>query len=52
MGPIVIALAGFGYHLTQLLEDPSPGKIAIAVAFLAVPLSTAWILNRALRRRS
>ena len=50
LGPIVIALAGFGYHLTRTLEDPTPAKIAIAVSFLAVPLTIAWILNRVLRR--
>lgn len=52
MGPIVIALAGFGYQLSQVLEDPTPGKIAIAVGFLAVPLTIAFILNRVLRKRS
>jgi phospholipase D1/2 len=51
LGPIVIALAGFGYHLTRTLEDPTPAKIAIAVSFLAVPLTIAWIVNRVLRRR-
>ena len=51
LGPIVIAIAGFGYHLTRTLEDPTPAKIAIAVSFLAVPLTIAWILNRVLRRR-
>lgn len=51
MGPIVVALAGFGYHLTQIVEDPTPGKVAIAVAFLAVPLTIALLVNRALRRR-
>jgi uncharacterized membrane protein YdjX (TVP38/TMEM64 family) len=51
LGPIVIALAGFGYHLTRTLEDPSPEKIALAAAFLVVPLTIAWIVNRVLRRR-
>jgi phospholipase D1/2 len=50
LGPIVIALAGFGYHLTRSLEDPTPGKIVMAAAFLAVPLGLAWTINRALRR--
>lgn len=52
MGPIVVALAGFGYQLTQTLDDPTPGRIAVAVAFLAIPLTLAWVLNRAMRRRS
>jgi len=51
MGPFVIALAGFGYQLTRAFTDPSPATIAIAVAFLAVPLTLAWLLNRALKRR-
>lgn len=50
-GPIVIALAGFGYQLGQILEDPKPGKIAIAVAFLAVPLTIAWLVNHFLKKR-
>jgi uncharacterized membrane protein YdjX (TVP38/TMEM64 family) len=50
LGPIVIALAGFGYHLTRTLKDPSPAKIALAVAFLVVPLTIAWTVNRVLRR--
>jgi phospholipase D1/2 len=50
LGPIVIALAGFGYHLTRSLDEPTPAKIAVAVGFLAVPLTIAWILNRVLRR--
>ena len=50
LGPIVIALAGFGYHLTRSLNDPTPAKIAVAVAFLAVPLTIAYLLNRVLRR--
>jgi phospholipase D1/2 len=51
MSPIVIALAGFGYQLSQVIEDPTPGKIGIAVAFLAVPLTIAFFVNRALRKR-
>ena len=50
LGPVVIALAGFGYHLTRSLEDPSPAKIVLAAAFLVVPLTIAWIVNRVLRR--
>ncbi len=52
LGPIVIALAGFGYHLSRSLADPTPAKIALAVGFLAVPLTIAWILNCVLRRRT
>jgi phospholipase D1/2 len=50
LGPIVIALAGFGYHLIRSLEDPTPGKVAAAAAFLALPLTIAWVLNHALKR--
>jgi uncharacterized membrane protein YdjX (TVP38/TMEM64 family) len=51
MGPMIIALAGFGYQLTQAFDDPSPRTIAIAAAFLLVPLALAWGLNRVLKRR-
>jgi phospholipase D1/2 len=51
LGPVVIALAGFGYHLIRSVEDPTPGKIGLAAAFLAVPLGLAWTLNRVLRHR-
>ena len=50
MGAIIIALAGFGYQLTQVLRDPSPAAMAMAVAFLGVPLTLAWFINRTLRR--
>ena len=50
MGAIVIALAGFGYQLTQALRNPSPGTVLTAAAFVGVPLTLAWFINRALRR--
>jgi phospholipase D1/2 len=50
MGAIVIALAGFGYQMTQALHDPSPATAMTAVVFLGVPLTLAWFLNRTLRR--
>jgi phospholipase D1/2 len=50
MGAIVIALAGFGYQLTQAVRDPSPVTMAITAIFIVVPLTLAWFINRALRR--
>lgn len=50
MGAIVIALAGFGYQLTQALRNPSPGTVLTAAMFVGVPLTLAWFINRALRR--
>lgn len=50
MGAIVIALAGFGYQLTQALRNPSPSTALTAAVFVGVPLTLAWFINRALRR--
>ena len=50
MGAFVIALAGFGYQLTQALRDPSPATWIGAALFVGVPLTLAWLINRALRR--
>ena len=50
MGAIIIALAGFGYQLTQALRNPSPGTALTAAAFVGVPLTLAWFVNRGLRR--
>ena len=49
MGAIVIALAGFGYQLTQALRDPSPATVALAIVVGGVPLTLAWFINRTLR---
>jgi uncharacterized membrane protein YdjX (TVP38/TMEM64 family) len=49
MGAFVVALAGFGYQLTKALRDPSPATWLGAALFVAVPLTLAWLLNRALR---
>lgn len=49
MGIMVIALAGFGYQLTEALRDPSPTPVLTAALFLGVPLTVAWLINRALR---
>ena len=47
---IVVALAGFGYQLTELLRDPSPEGLMVASLFVLVPLTLAWVINQALRR--
>jgi phospholipase D1/2 len=52
MGALVIALAGFGYRLTRIIDHPSWTEVLGAVAILAVPLTTAVLINRALRRRA
>ena len=46
---MVIALAGFGYQLVQALRDPSPATLSTTALFVAVPLTLAWFINRALR---
>ena len=51
MGAIVIALAGFGYQLTMALSSPSATTVIAAALFLGVPLTLAWLINRALRQR-
>ena len=51
MTAVVVALAGFGYQLTRVLYEPSAASVATAALFIAVPLTVAVIINRALRRR-
>jgi len=51
MGAFVIALAGFGYQMSRVLHDPSPGMVLLAAVFLTIPLTLAWFLNRKLRQR-
>jgi len=51
MGALVTALAGFGYRLTRVIDHPSRLEVLAAAAILAVPLATAVLINRALRRR-
>ena len=50
MGAFVIALAGFGFQLTKALRDPSPMTWFGAALFVGIPLTLAWLINRALRR--
>jgi phospholipase D1/2 len=52
MAAMVIALAGFGYHLAETWRDPSVERIIRALLFLAIPLSLAWLINRRLRASS
>lgn len=52
MGALVIALAGFGYRLTRIIDHPSVTEVLGAIAILAVPLTTAVLINRVLRRRA
>jgi uncharacterized membrane protein YdjX (TVP38/TMEM64 family) len=49
MTAIVVALAGFGYQLTQVFADPSPARVALAALAVAIPLTIAWLVNRVMR---
>jgi phospholipase D1/2 len=48
----VIAVAGFGGTLMELLRSPSPALIALAIAIVCVPFLAALALNAALLRRA
>lgn len=50
MTAVVVALAGFGYHLTNILHSPSPMTVLGAVVFIGIPLTLAWFINRLLRQ--
>ena len=50
MSAIVVALAGFGYQLTNVLHSPSPMTTLGAVVVVGIPLTLAWFINRALRQ--
>ena len=41
----IVELAG-----VDLLHDPSAAKMIGALLFVSVPLTLAWLINRALRR--
>jgi len=49
MGAIVVAVAGFGYQLTKAMRSPSPATFIAAALFIGVPLTLAWLINRALQ---
>jgi phospholipase D1/2 len=51
MGIFVIALAGFGYHLTTAIQNPTAANVIGALLFVSVPLTIAWLINRRLRTR-
>ena len=50
MGAFVVALAGFGYQIREVIRDPTPPRVLAAIGFLAVPFTLAWVINRILRR--
>jgi phospholipase D1/2 len=52
MTAMVVGLAGFGYQLAETWRHPSMESIIRALLFLCIPLSLAWMINRALRARS
>lgn len=49
MAAMVIALAGFGYHLAEMWRHPTAANVSRALLFLAIPLTLAWLINRRLR---
>jgi len=51
MGPMIVALAAFGYQLSEVVKEPTAAGIATAVALLVVPLLPALFINRLLKRR-
>jgi uncharacterized membrane protein YdjX (TVP38/TMEM64 family) len=50
MGALVVALAGFGYQVIDVLNAPSPAALLGAAVLVGVPLTIAWLVNRALRQ--
>jgi uncharacterized membrane protein YdjX (TVP38/TMEM64 family) len=50
MAALVIGLAGLGYQLTRAMREPSWANAALAAAFVGLPLTLAWFINRELRR--
>ena len=52
MVAMVVALAGFGYQLSEAWRHPSMESVIRALLFLCIPLSLAWMINRRLRARS
>jgi phospholipase D1/2 len=52
MGFFVIALAGFGYQLSRAWHNPSPETLFATLMLLAIPLTLAWFINRALREKA
>jgi phospholipase D1/2 len=47
----VVALAGFGSQLSDLVRDPTPAIVARAALILVLPLSLALVIDRAVRGR-
>jgi uncharacterized membrane protein YdjX (TVP38/TMEM64 family) len=52
MAAAVVALAGFGHQFTEVLRDPAPASVFRAALVVIVPLTLAWLINRALSRRA
>jgi uncharacterized membrane protein YdjX (TVP38/TMEM64 family) len=49
MTAVVVALAGFGYQLMNLLQRPSLMTVLAAMLFIGIPLTVAWFVNRMLK---
>jgi phospholipase D1/2 len=50
MTALVIGLAGLGHQLTLAFRNPSWSNLGMAAAFIGLPLSLAWYINRRLRQ--
>jgi uncharacterized membrane protein YdjX (TVP38/TMEM64 family) len=50
MTAIVVALAGFGYQLTNAWQHPSMSALLRVGLVVAIPLTAAWLVNRHFRR--
>lgn len=49
MTAVVVAVAGFGYHVAATWRSPSLTSVLTGALFVAVPLTLAWAINRRLR---
>jgi uncharacterized membrane protein YdjX (TVP38/TMEM64 family) len=50
MTALVIGLAGLGHQLAVAFRNPSWSDVAMTIAFIGLPLTFAWYINRRLRR--
>jgi uncharacterized membrane protein YdjX (TVP38/TMEM64 family) len=50
LGASVIALAAFGYQVTEMFREPTTGRVLAGLAFLCIPLVLALVINHALKR--
>lgn len=51
MGPMVVAVAAFGPQVTGFTGEPTIASYALSIGLFLVALSTAYLVNRILRKR-